>query len=111
MRSSKNPIYTGALGEYNGVILRESEFIPSSGTNLRHNVLLGQGAGSIAFGNAWAKDGRGAGGGTFFNWREETEDYGNEQGIAGISALGIKGSVFNSEAFGRIAVVSTDAAP
>ena len=111
VRGSKNPIYTGALGEYNGVILRESEFIPrDTATPTNHNILLGQGAGTIAFGNAWAKGGRGAGGGTFFNWREETEDYGNEQGVAGISCLGYKGTQFNSAAFGRIVIQSDDPA-
>ena len=109
---SSNPIYTGALGEYNGCILRESEFVPSSGTNLRHGVLLGQGAGAIAFGNAWKKSRRsGAGGGSFFDWKERTDDYDNEEGVAGVSCLGFKGCQFNSLAFGRIGIRTTDAAP
>lgn len=103
-----NPIYTGALGVYNQCILRESEFVPSNG-NLRNNILLGQGAGTIAFGNAHGKGSNSAG--SPFNWREEEDDYGNEKGVAGISCLGIKGSQFNSEAFGRIVWRTTDAAP
>ena len=40
-RSASNPIFTDALGMYNNVILRESEFMPRSGTNITHGVLLG----------------------------------------------------------------------
>jgi len=110
-RSGSNPIFTDALGMYNNVILRESEFIPRSGTNVTHGIMLGQGAGSIAFGNAWLKRGTGAGGGTFFNWREEEDDYGNEVGVAGISCLGLKGNQFGGESYGRIGIRTTEAAP
>jgi len=103
-----NPIFTGALGVYNQCILRESEFVPSNG-DLRNNILLGQGAGTIAFGNAW--DSGSNNGGSPFNWKEEEEDYGNEKGVAGVSCLGFKGTQFNSRAFGRIVLRTTDPAP
>lgn len=110
-RGSKNPIYTGALGEYDGVILRSSEFVPRVG-NVSHNVLLGQGAGAIAFGNAWKRRGRAAaGGGSFFEYREDDDDYGNEEGVAAVSCPGFKRATFNSAAFGVIGIRSTDAAP
>ena len=106
-----NPIYTGAQGEYNGCIIRESEFIPSVG-NVRHGILLGAGAACIGFGNAWDKDTRSsAGNGSFFNWKERLSDFDNERGVAGISTLGLKGTKFNNQAFGRIGIRSTDAAP
>lgn len=108
-RGSSNPIYTGALGEYNGVIIRESECIPRSGTDLTHNLFLGAGAGAIAFGNAW-KDGAG-GSGSYFDWKEQERDYGNKKGIAAVTCVGFKGSQFNSQAFGRIVWRTTDAAP
>jgi N4-gp56 family major capsid protein len=108
---SSNPIYSGALGEYNGCIIRESEFVPSVAT-VRHGVLLGQGAGCIGFGNAWDKSERNsAGNGSYFNWKERLDDYDNEKGVAGVSTLGLKGTEFNSKAFGRIGLRSTDAAP
>ena len=110
-RGAENPIYIGALGEYNGVILRESEFVPRVG-NVSYNVLLGAGAAAIGFGNAWKRTKRrSAGGGSYFDWREDDDDYGNEEGIAGVSCLGITGTVFDSKPFGRILVTSTDAAP
>jgi len=110
-QGASNPIYTGAIGEYNQCIIRESEFVPSVGT-VRHGLLLGAGAMTIGFGNAWKKGKRaGAGGGTFFDWRERDGDYGNEEGVAGVSCLGMKGTQFDSKAFGRIGIRSADDAP
>lgn len=108
-RTMENPIFTGALGEYNGVILRESEFVPRVGSTV-YNVLLGQGAGAIAFGNAWRKSKRSAveGGGAHFDWREKTADYENEEGVAGCSVLGFKRSHFNNQAYGVMVVRSND---
>lgn len=111
VRGESNPIFTNSLGVYNNVILRESEFIPSVGT-VRHGVLLGQGAGTIAFGNAWKRSSRAAaGGGTFFSWHEEMDDFDNEEAIAGSTITGFKRAQFNSAAFGVIGLRSTDAAP
>jgi N4-gp56 family major capsid protein len=113
-RGPDNPIYSGALGEYNGVILRESELLPRTETgDFNYALLLGQGAGCIAMGNAWPLTGSGPSGGegSFFNWREIERDYGNKRGVAGISAIGFKRSQFASEAFGVIRVDTVDAAP
>lgn len=111
VRGDMNPIYTGALGEYNNCVLRESEFLPSVGS-VRYGVLMGQGAGAIAFGNAWKKQSRAAaGGGSFFSWKEQEKDYENEQGVGSGSILGIKAPTFNSQRFGCIVVTTTDAAP
>lgn len=111
VRGASNPIYTGALGEYNGVIIRESEFVPRNGT-VSHGFMLGQGAGAIAFGNAWKKQSRaGAGGGTFFDWKEETDDYGNEEGVGSASILGFKRSIFNGKALGVMGLRSTESEP
>lgn len=111
-RDQDNPIFSGALGVYNNVILRESKHVPSVST-LRHNLLLGRGAGAIAFGNAWEKNSRvgDGGGGSFFDWREQERDYGNKKGIGSVSILGFKRAIFNSKALGVISVRSTDAAP
>ena len=79
----------GALGEYNGVVIHESEFIPRVG-DVTHNVFLGANGLTCAFGNAWKKSRRSAGGGgSYFSYHEETEDYDNEEGIAAASCFGI----------------------
>ena len=110
-RGPENPIYTGALGEYNNVILRESEMIPSSGTT-RHGIMLGAGAACIAMGNAWdLTSGSSGGKGSYFNWREENRDYGNKKGVAGISCIGFKRTQFNGKAFGVIGIDTVDSAP
>jgi N4-gp56 family major capsid protein len=111
VRGQKNPIYTGALGEYQGVILRESEFVASVGS-VRHNVMLGEGAGCIAFGNAWDATRRAsAGGGSHFDWVEQVNDYGNEKGVGAAAILGFKRAQFNSKAFGVMGLQTLDAAP
>lgn len=112
IRGSENPIFTGALGIYNNVILYESKHVPSVST-VRYNMLLGQGAGVIAMGNAWDKQSRvgDGGGGSFFDWKEDISDYGNEKGVGSGAILGFKRCKFNSKAHGVITVRSTDAAP
>lgn len=91
----KNPIFDGSLGMYNGVILRESNFITegvsSKGErveNVRRAVLLGAQAGMIAFG--------GAGGVTRAKLVEEFFDYRRELGIAAKTLIGFKKTSFSS---------------
>ena len=50
--SASNPIFTGALGEYNGVILHESNYVPASPTvaTCRRAVFAGANAACVAFG-------------------------------------------------------------
>lgn len=111
VRGNDNPIFSGALGMYNNVIIRESEFIPSLST-VRTGLLLGQGAGVIALGNAWKKQSRGgAGGGAYFSYADEEDDYGNQLGVAAGSILGMCSPIFNSKRFGVIGLRSTEAAP
>ncbi len=109
-RGNSNPIYTGALGEYNGVVIHESEYIQRVG-NVTHNVFLGACAGTMAFGNAWKRSRRGAGGGSYFSYREEDDDYGNEEGIAAASVFGMKKSTFNSADFGVVRITNLETAP
>lgn len=109
-RGSKNPIFTRALGYYHGVVLHESEFIPSTGT-LRHNLFLGKQAGVFAMGNAFDKGDRASmGGGGYFNWVEQRGDYRNKKGVGVASVFGINKSVWNSADFAVIRVDSTDLA-
>ena len=110
-RGSSNPIYTGALGEYGGVVIHESEYIPRTSAPLTHNLFLGAQAGSMAFGNSYRKLGRKPmGKGSYFSWFEEMDDYGNETGIAAGSIFGIKKNRFNSKDFGVIRFTTQDTA-
>lgn len=103
---SKNPIYSGALGEYNGVILRES-FDVTNGVNsttgasistVRRAPFLGAQAAMMSFGPDTSADS--------FAWEEEKFDYGRELGVSAQSLFGMKKSAFNSSDFATI-VIST----
>jgi len=107
-RDASNPIFTGALGIYNGVVLHESEFIPRVGaTPYTKNVFLGANAGAFALGNS-----RGGGTSTpgMFKWTEETRDHGNVQSIGSSCIFGIQGNQFNSARHGVIVVETDDVA-
>ena len=115
-RSGSNPIYTGALGEYNGVVLHESEYVPvtntgtlGDGNGTIHNVFLGAGAGVFAMGNAWDKSSRSsAGNGSYFRYSEEVRDHGNEKSVGSASIFGMTKCRFNGADFGCIRVDSND---
>lgn len=105
-----NPIYTGALGEYNGVILRSSQDVTqgvhsSTGvaqSSVRRAVLLGAQACMCAFGqNNY--------GPSKFRWNEELFDHKRRLEVSAWSIWGMKKTVFNSADFGTV-VVSTWAA-
>jgi len=108
---TKNPIYTGALGEWNNVILRQSQDITlgvhsSTGaavSNTRRAVLLGKQAAVCAYGGA-NPDGK-----SKYRWSEELFDHGRLLEVGAWSLFGCKKVRFNSIDFGTI-VVSTYAA-
>lgn len=95
-RISDNPIFTGALGEYNGVILHETTRIPASPTNAsaRRAVLCGAQAAVMAFGREYGK-------GTY-SWEEELFDYGNQLGVAAGCQAGIIKTRFNGSDFATV---------
>jgi len=104
-RGGSNAIYTGALGEYNGVVMHSHRNVIQfsdygAGGNLAaaRALFLGAQAAAIAFGNG--------GGETVarYSWKEELFDYGNQLGVAAGSIFGVKKSVFNSKDFGVIAL-------
>lgn len=99
---TKNPIFTGALGEYNGVILHENTRMPSVVSNTRRAVFAGAQACAVAFG-------QGYGGSSPFTWKEELFDYQNSLGVAAGSIWGAKKVTFNGSDIGTV-VVSTYAA-
>lgn len=108
-QTSNNPIFTGALGVYNNVVLHESTRMPvgtDSGTpitTVRRAVFCGAQAATIAFG-------KGSSGGLAGDWTEKLFDYGNQLGVAGGIIWGLKKNVFNSSDFATIVVSSYAAA-
>lgn len=109
---TNNPIYTGALGEYNGVILHATNRLPgfsssavvsqgggsttATGTPVINAVLCGAQAAAIAFGR---EDGP-----ERYNWRESYFDYDNEFGVAVDTIAGLKKLRYNGSDFATIAV-------
>lgn len=98
VRGSKNPIFTGALGEYDGVILYEYERVSlsnggASSTNVCYNLLLGKQAACFAVARP-AKH------------IEQIDDYGNVAGN-GIAFYGaVEKTKFNGKDYGTIQVIT-----
>jgi len=101
-----NPIFSGALGMYNGTILHSSSRV-TNGINsstgaaiatVRRAAFCGAQAACIAFGGEDGPD--------TMSWAEEEFDYGNQLGVACGSIWGLKKSVYNNTDFGSI-VLST----
>jgi N4-gp56 family major capsid protein len=104
---NQSDIYTGALGEYNGVILHESNHVcngvnsstSAEITTVKRAVLCGAQAAAIAYGGEQDT-------GTRMGWYEEEFDYGNQLGVSAAAIMGLKKLRYNSKDFGTI-VVST----
>lgn len=105
----KNPIFTGALGVYNGVILHEWTRLPAAVNagaamaNTKRGVFCGAQAAVMAMGQGTSADKP--------NWYEQLFDYGNQLGVAGGMIFALKKTVFNSADFGTIVMSSYAAAP
>lgn len=101
---SKNPIYTGALGEYNGVIMHATARIPGlsssagsvTGTPVRHAVLCGAQSVLMAFGRGNGPE--------RYEWVEDYFDYENQFGVAAGMIGGMKKTVFNGSDFATLAI-------
>jgi N4-gp56 family major capsid protein len=109
-RSSENPIFSGALGVYNNVILREAEHVctgvngstSAEITTVRRAVLLGAQSCVVGFGMNK--------GPTRYTTVEKTFDYDRELGIAAKTIIGMKKTIFNSVDFGTVVVATYAAA-
>lgn len=101
---STNPIYTGALGEYNGVILHASNRVPGfsssasgvTGTPIKQAALCGAQAASMAFGRGNGPE--------RYEWVEDYFDYENQFGVAAGCIAGMKKTRFNGSDFATIAI-------
>ena len=108
----RNPIFTGALGIYNGVILHESTRIQQGfsatlsttistsegGSGIRRAVLCGAQACTMAFGQDNSDQ--------QMTWVEEFFDYGNQLGVSAGCIFGIKKNQFNSTDFGTVVIAT-----
>jgi N4-gp56 family major capsid protein len=103
----ENPLYSGALGEYNGCILRRSQDVTrgvnsSSGaadTDTRRAILMGA-QGLVA---AFGRKGYGP---SKYRWNEELLDHKRKLEVSAWSVFGMKKAQFNSIDHG-ILVIST----
>lgn len=103
---TENPIFTGALGVWNNVVLHEAFRVPNgvhstssaAQSSVRRAIFCGAQAGAIAFGQGYSFE--------KFDWVEELDDYENQLGVGGGAIFGLKKTVYNSVDFGTV-VAST----
>jgi N4-gp56 family major capsid protein len=100
-----SPLFTGALGVYNNVILHEWSYLPTavsasaaSAALIRRNVFCGAQAAVMGYGQE--------SGPNQMSWVEELFDYGNQLGVSAGMIGGLKKTRFNSADFGTIVVSS-----
>lgn len=95
-QTTKNPIFTGALGMYNNVILHVSTRVPAAPTNssVRRAVLAGAQSACIAFGREFGKN--------TYSWVEELFDFKNQLGVAAGCQAGIVKTRFNGSDYGTV---------
>ena len=106
LRGEKNPIFSGAKGVYEGVVIHEHLRVPrtdtgQSGAKVGHALFLGAQACIMAEGEAP-------------RWEEDTFDYGNQYGVSIDRMFGLKKSQFkydgtNLTDFGVINVMTSSA--
>lgn len=102
-----NPIATGMLGVYNGVMLYENtrttrgvhSTTGAPVANTRRAPLLGAQALSIAFGQGYDST-------TSADWNEELFDYGNQLGVEAGFIYGINKNRWDGEDFGVVVVTT-----
>lgn len=103
-----NPIFTGALGVYNNVIMHESTRVPlvvgaTAGTaDVARAVLCGAQAACLAFGRGYGKN--------TFSWKEELFDYENQLGVAAGCIGGLVKTRFNGSDFAVVTMSSYEVA-
>lgn len=102
IRGADNPLFTGAVGMWDGVIIYTSNRVPRSlngntpDIQVADNIFFG--AQALSRGYAWYPD-----------WTEEYFSYGQEQGIATWTVFGQKLNVFDLTAAGGAAAAALTA--
>lgn len=101
-----NPIFSGALGVYNGVVMHEWTRLPNGiGANsatTRRAVFCGAQAVSLAWGQGFSEAPR---------YQEDLFDYDRQFGVSVQTIMGAKKMQFNSKDFGTIVLSTYAAAP
>lgn len=94
-RGVDNPLFTGALGMWDGVVVHEHDLIQKctiNSINANRNLLLGAQAGVVAFGGD-------------HQWHEETVDRGNKLSISAAIIYEMAKTKFNSSDFAVMEVL------
>lgn len=97
-----SPIFKGGLGVINDTVLhkhrsviRFSDYGAGSNIQAARALFMARQAGVVAFGTT---------GGLRFSWKEETDDYGNDNSVAAGTIFGISKTRFNKRDFGVISI-------
>lgn len=115
VRGENNPLFTGALGSWNGLVLHVWNYLPygtAGDATVRYAVVCGRQSLAFAFGNAFDTLDQEKYGKDFvfaFVPREQT-DYGNIKGMSAGCIFGARRTMFNAKTYGCIRVDSTDPA-
>lgn len=98
-----NPIFSGALGVYNGTVLHEWVRLPTGSiANSRRAVFCGAQAAAMAWGKGYSEEPK---------YVEDDFDYGRQFGQSVQTIAGAKKLQFNSKDFGTIVISTYAAAP
>ena len=95
-RGGDNPLFTGALGMWDGVVIHDHDQRQKGTVNAvkaNRNLFLGAQAGIVAFGGD-------------HNWHEESVDRGNKLSISASIIYEMSKATFNSKDFGVMEVVN-----
>lgn len=101
---TKSPIFTGAIGMHNNVVIHESTRVPvitgtpasGAAADYRRAIFAGAQAACLGVGQGENPN--------KMTWVEELFDYENQLGVAAGQISGMKKSIFNSQDFATIAV-------
>jgi len=106
-RGESNPIFTGALGVYNGMIMFDNTRLYSPVSTVYRNLFLGAQSGVFAVGSAYDSiESQRVGKDNLMSWYEEIDDFGNEKGISVGCIFGMNKSVFNSKDYSTVVISS-----